>query len=185
MATKPGKSNIKPASKQDQAISRYSLHSPRARYSMISAALIFGVLAWGELFPLFAAGVFARPIFVVGAIVAIFAFGCLIIFTARFGSTLEIATALLIALSTLVAMFSVLYSNYGTTNNFTTKLTPLDAIYFSVGTLSTAGTGNISAISETARVLQTVQMILDVLLIGFAVSLAVAEISSRMQNKRS
>jgi hypothetical protein len=49
--------------------------------------------------------------------------------------------------------------------------------------LSTAGTGNISAVSQVARGLQTLQMILGIGFAVFAVSLAVAGISSRMQKK--
>ena len=58
-------------------------------------------------------------------------------------------------------MFSVIYWTYGTSGNFSSRLTHLDAIYFTMGTLSTAGTGNIVSVSQLARGLQTLQMLLD------------------------
>jgi Ion channel len=104
----------------------------------------------------------------------------------RFGNIFDMALIVFFGFSSLVGIFSNLYWSYGTTNNFTVTehLTRLDAVYFTVGTLTTAGTGNISALSQTARGLQTLQMVLGIGFIVFAVTLVVAEISSRMQRKR-
>lgn len=44
------------------------------------------------------------------------------------------------------------------TRNFSIRLSHLDAFYFALGTLTIAGTGNISAVSETARGIQVLQM---------------------------
>ncbi|MBO0808091.1 MAG: two pore domain potassium channel family protein [Actinobacteria bacterium] len=66
----------------------------------------------------------------------------------------------------------------GTTRNFTIRLSHLDSFYFALGTLSTAGTGNISAISETTRRLQAAQMGVDLILIGFVVTLFLARYSA-------
>lgn len=103
---------------------------------------------------------------------------------ARSGELVDIAIMLSVSFSALIVTFSSLYWAYGTTGNFTERLTRLDAIYFTVGTLTTAGTGNISAISRIARGLQTLQMVLDIGFIVAAVSLVVAEISSRIHGKR-
>jgi hypothetical protein len=75
--------------------------------------------------------------------------------------------------SALTCYFSALYWGYGETPNFSTNLTRLDAIYFSMGTLTTAGAGNISATSELSRGLQTAQMGLDFALVVFAVALMI------------
>jgi GntR family transcriptional regulator len=75
------------------------------------------------------------------------------------------------AFSALTYFFSTLYWGYGGASNFSTRLTRLDAIYFSVGTLTTAGTGNISATSELSRGLQTTQMVLDFVLVVFVVAI--------------
>jgi hypothetical protein len=77
------------------------------------------------------------------------------------------------AFSAITYLFSTLYWGYGEAPNFSPSLTRLDAIYFSVGTLTTAGTGNISALSELARRLQTAQMILDFILVVFVVAIVI------------
>lgn len=91
---------------------------------------------------------------------------------------------LLFGFASLVGNFSILYWNYGTPVNFTADLTRLDAVYFAVGTLTTAGTGDISAVSQLARGLQGLQLALDIVFVVFAVALAVAEISARVQRRR-
>lgn len=67
--------------------------------------------------------------------------------------------------------FSLLYWGCGTTENFSASLSRLDAVYFAVGTLSTAGTGNLVATSELAREIQLIQMSIDTVLLVFAVAL--------------
>ena len=77
----------------------------------------------------------------------------------------------------LLETFTDLYWQYGTSKNFSIPLSHLDALYFALGTLTT-GTGNISAISETSRRIQTAQLGIDFLLIGFIVALLVARYST-------
>ena len=50
--------------------------------------------------------------------------------------------------------------------NFTQPLTRTDALYFSVTVFSTVGFGDITAKSETARVVLIVQMLADLALLG-------------------
>ena len=88
------------------------------------------------------------------------------------------AVVLLYTFSLLLQLFSFIYWSYGTTKNFSMNLSHLDSFYFALGTMTTAGTGNISAISESARGLQTLQMALDLVLIGFAVALTLARYSN-------
>jgi hypothetical protein len=87
------------------------------------------------------------------------------------------------AFSTLVLIFSATYWIYGTTANFNVNVTRLDAIYFTIGTLSTAGTGNINATSELMRGIQALQMVLDAGLVVFAVGVLVARLSSSSDRK--
>ena len=54
-------------------------------------------------------------------------------------------------------------------SNFTEPLTRTDALYFSVSTFTTVGFGDIAAKSESARLVVTVQMLLDLLLLGVVV----------------
>ena len=53
---------------------------------------------------------------------------------------------------------------------FGKPLSRLDAVYFTVGTLTTAGTGSLSARSAEARCIAISQMALDVGLLGFGVA---------------
>jgi hypothetical protein len=90
-----------------------------------------------------------------------------------------VLTALLVVFvfSLLLQFFAYIYWTFGTTRNFSIRLSHLDAFYFALGTLTTAGTGTISAVSETARGLQTLQMGLDLALVGFVVALVLARYS--------
>lgn len=50
--------------------------------------------------------------------------------------------------------------------NFTQTLTRMDALYFTVTVFATVGFGDIAAASQTARVIVTVQMVLNLILLG-------------------
>jgi voltage-gated potassium channel len=54
------------------------------------------------------------------------------------------------------------------------SLTRVDALYFTVTVFSTVGFGDIAAASQPARILVTVQMVLDLILIGAVVRVFVA-----------
>jgi voltage-gated potassium channel len=56
-------------------------------------------------------------------------------------------------------------------SSFTESLTRTDALYFSVTTLATVGYGDIAAKSESARLVVTAQMMLDLVLLGLVVRL--------------
>lgn len=98
-----------------------------------------------------------------------------------------VITALFLAymLSLVLQIFSYMYWAYGTTRNFNIRLSHLDSFYFALGTMTTAGTGNISAISETSRRLQTLQMGLDLVLIGFVVALVLARYSALLSRPQA
>ena len=92
----------------------------------------------------------------------------------------KVWTPLLVAytLSQLLRGFSYLYWNFGSAKDFDIPLTHLDALYVALGTLSTAGTGNITAMSEAARRIQLSQMFVDVLFVVFAVAIVIARATS-------
>lgn len=85
---------------------------------------------------------------------------------------------LLYVFNLILQFFSYTYWSYGTTRNFSSELTHLDSFYFALGTLTTAGTGNLSAVSETGRKFQTFQMLIDFIFIGFVVALVIARYST-------
>jgi hypothetical protein len=62
-------------------------------------------------------------------------------------------------------------------SNFTVEtLTRTDSLYFTVTIFSTVGFGDISAASEAARVLVTVQMILDLIVLGLGIRILVGAV---------
>jgi len=77
------------------------------------------------------------------------------------------------ALATTVPLFLLLFSasyfvmSKAASDNFNAHvLSRTDALYFSITTFSTVGFGDIVATSQTARILVTVQMVLDLVILG-------------------
>ena len=68
--------------------------------------------------------------------------------------------------------------------NFTQPLTRTDALYFSVTVFATVGFGDISAKSETARVVLIVQMLADLALLGAGARVLLGAVQ-RGQQRRS
>ncbi len=91
--------------------------------------------------------------------------------------TWVVGAVLLNAFLLLVVDFAGFYWQFGTTENFNVSLSHLDALYFAVGTLSTAGTGSITPQSQLARGLVTIQMVLDFVLVAIAIGIAVGRLS--------
>jgi hypothetical protein len=102
----------------------------------------------------------------------------LIIIAVRPSDLIGVIPIFVSAVLVVIGTFSYFYWEYGTTKEFSINLTHFDAFYFAIGTLGT-GTGNISAISTTSRVLQSVQMITDFILIVFIAGAIIARISSK------
>lgn len=119
----------------------------------------------------------ASPSYIVnGAVGQIFLGGIVPLIFSCFYRFRPVLTALWLAylFSLVLQLFSYIYWTYGTTKNFSANLTHFDSFYFALGTLTTVGSGSITANSETARQIQAVQMGLDLLLIGFAVTVILA-----------
>ena len=79
------------------------------------------------------------------------------------------------ALATTVPLFLLLFAlTYflmarTTPDSFSDHLTRTDALYFTVTTFSTVGYGDITAVSEPARLVVMAQMILDLLALGLGI----------------
>jgi hypothetical protein len=121
-----------------------------------------------------------------GAVWAVALFGMVplivLLIDKRFRPVLT-ALVLVYFFALLLEYFTDLYWSNGTSKNFSIPLSHLDALYFALGTLTT-GTGNISAISETSRRIQTAQMGIDFLIIGFIIALLVARYSTLFDRSR-
>jgi voltage-gated potassium channel len=80
-----------------------------------------------------------------------------------------------VALAATVPLFLLLFASAyyvmarGTPGSFSQHLTRTDALYFTVTTFTTVGFGDITATSQTARLVVTVQMILDLLALGLGI----------------
>ncbi len=64
----------------------------------------------------------------------------------------------------------------GSANFNTHPLTRTDSLYFTVTTFATVGFGDITATSQTARLMVTVQMILDLLALGLGIRVFVGAV---------
>lgn len=70
-------------------------------------------------------------------------------------------------------VFAAIYflMSHNDPSNFTQDLGRMDALYFTVTVFATVGFGDIAGASETARVFVTIQMILNLILLGAGVRL--------------
>lgn len=67
-------------------------------------------------------------------------------------------------------------------SSFSEPLTRIDGLYFAVTVFSTVGFGDIVPVSETARVLVTVQIVVDLLLVGVITKVLLG--AAQLQNRR-
>jgi hypothetical protein len=87
------------------------------------------------------------------------------------------------ALATSLPLFLLLFAsayltmaNSSASNFSQTRLTRTDTLYFTVTTFSTVGFGDITAVSQTARLVVTAQMLLDLLVLGLVVRAFIAAV---------
>jgi voltage-gated potassium channel len=92
------------------------------------------------------------------------------------------------ALATTVPLFLLLFASAyfvmarASPANFSThSLTRTDALYFTVTTFSTVGFGDITAVSQSARLVVTVQMLLDLLALGLGIRVFVGAVQMARQ----
>jgi voltage-gated potassium channel len=89
------------------------------------------------------------------------------------------------ALATSVPLFLLLFaSTYyvmarSSASNFTAPLTRTDALYFTVTVFSTVGFGDITARSETARLVVTGQMIADLIVLGLGIKIIIGAVKRK------
>lgn len=86
---------------------------------------------------------------------------------------LRAVEALGVAIPLVVVVFATVYASLGERDAaaFTQPLDKASAVYFTVTVLSTTGFGDIAAVSGPARAAVTVQMLIDLVLIGVVVRL--------------
>jgi len=82
----------------------------------------------------------------------------------------------------LVLLFTIVYWNIGTAKNLGHSMTHLDATYFTVGALTTAGTGTISPESQSARLLVTIQYAVDLVFLAVVLSVFAGRLAAERKS---
>jgi hypothetical protein len=93
--------------------------------------------------------------------------------------TIRAIEALAATLPVFLLLFASAYvtmANSSASNFNTTPLTRTDTLYFTVTVFSTVGFGDITAVSQIARLVVTAQMLLDLLVLGLVVRVFVAAV---------
>jgi voltage-gated potassium channel len=98
---------------------------------------------------------------------------------------LRAAEALAFSIPLYLLLFASTYTEMAraSTMNFTEPLSRTDALYFSVTVFASVGFGDISAVSDGARLLVTVQMLLDLLLLSLVVRLFLSAVTRSQQRQ--
>lgn len=91
---------------------------------------------------------------------------------------LKALEGLFVALPLFLLIFSSVYFLMARSGaeNFTAPLTRTDALYFTVTIFSTVGFGDINAQTESARLVVTAQMMLDLIILGIGVRIVLAAV---------
>jgi voltage-gated potassium channel len=89
--------------------------------------------------------------------------------------------ALAINIPLFLLLFAATYVVLATisTSNFGQHLSHTDGLYFTVTVFSTVGFGDITAKTETARLVVTGQMIADLIILGLAIKIILGAVKSR------
>lgn len=107
-----------------------------------------------------------------------------IVVTARYPG-LRAVEAFASAISLFLLLFATTYVVIATAQPgaFSQPLTRIDSLYFTVTVFATVGFGDITAVGQTARVLVTIQMVADLLVLGLLVN-SVLEAVRRGRSRR-
>jgi voltage-gated potassium channel len=89
-----------------------------------------------------------------------------------------------LSVALLLLPFAATYATLSSADSsmFTQPMSRIDALYFTVTVFSTVGFGDISPVSEPARVIVTVQMLADLVLIGTIVKVLVGVAQRRRES---
>lgn len=96
---------------------------------------------------------------------------------------LRAAEAVSVGIPFFLLLFAVTYFVAGQAepDSFSEGLTRVDAFYFTVTVFATVGFGDITPQTESARVLVTVQMVADLILVGVIAKILVGVVRERRQ----
>ncbi|MGO9872895.1 MAG: ion channel [Acidimicrobiia bacterium] len=94
---------------------------------------------------------------------------------------LEAVTALIITLVTLIVAFAAVYYVLATRDSASVRglKTKVDALYFETTMISTVGFGDVTATSQGARIIATVNMVANMLYLGTTLRLLTWAVQQR------
>jgi voltage-gated potassium channel len=97
---------------------------------------------------------------------------------------LRAVEAVAVSLPLLIVVFASAYFVTGTVYpaSFTQPMTKVDTVYFTVTVLATVGFGDIAPVTQAARIMVTVQMLADLLLIGIFAKVLLNTVQRRRQS---
>jgi voltage-gated potassium channel len=148
---------------------------PRRHRRLIAAGLLRASLTAGVLVALYFAVPLDEPLQMSAAgrlILSLIVFAGVVIWQVRSilrsrYPGIRAAETLAFSASLFLLIFaSTYFLMAGNSANFGQAMTRLDALYFTVTTFATVGFGDIVATSQAARSIVTIQMILDLLILG-------------------
>lgn len=159
---------------------RYERISKTASYSVVFLTIITQLPAW--LIFIVAGRVSAGAFMLIGVLAVMCMWS--IYYTTRVSllkraTTWHQVTLLADCLILIVVYFASIYSLIRANGNFNIPLSRVDAIYFSLGMLTTAGTGNIVPQSDLARGMVSIQMVFDFIFVAITVVIAITNLSER------
>jgi hypothetical protein len=95
----------------------------------------------------------------------------------------QAARTLLTTVPLLVCVFAASYVvlSEAEPDSFSESLSRLDALYFTVTVFATVGFGDITAASQTARTMVTVQMVGGVVIVGFVVRILLRAVDTGLE----
>jgi voltage-gated potassium channel len=100
---------------------------------------------------------------------------------------LRAAETLGAAIPLFIVLFALVYVSLASVDpaNFTQPVSRLSALYFTVTVLTTTGFGDITARTDAARTVVTVQMLLDLVLIGVVVRIVIGASRIGIERRRA
>jgi voltage-gated potassium channel len=93
--------------------------------------------------------------------------------------------ALAAAIPLFLLLFASTYFLMGRAQpgTFTESLTRTDALYFTVTIFATVGFGDITAVTQTARVVTMIQMLLDLIVLGLLIRVVLSAVQTSQQRR--